>query len=386
MEYKIVTKALLVCAVLVMTPTSDATAQVKIGVLAPMTGPFSFYGQQEVAAVRLAADEINSGGGIRGNSIEIIVSDTSGKPSRAIQELQTLVWEHNVVAVLGPFSNAETAAAFKILSELQTPMITASATAPYLTGLTGSWGFRTSLTDEMLQKSAIAKWVAKSKIHNVVVISDASGKEFPWITTIVLPTILEKHEIKVIKELSFTGAKDLYSAYKVEEIAKANPDGVIIDASAFDTANIVQQLMKAGFNKTIYATKAPFPHLTAKDFGAHVSGKFYFPVAFWPSESNTAATKFLSKLHITPTIENQAVWPFAPQIYDALYATKEILERSEFRPDDIKTVRQIIRDGWKNLADFQGLVGTFSIDRNGDAVREADLVTISEGEYRLIID
>ena len=54
---------------------------VKIGVVAPLTGPAALYGEQVEAGAKLAAKLINEEGGILGGKqIELVIEDDQSKP------------------------------------------------------------------------------------------------------------------------------------------------------------------------------------------------------------------------------------------------------------------------------------------------------------------
>ena len=74
----------------------------KIGVLASFTGPCGPYGQPNSNGAKLAAAEINAGGGLMGKiPIEIIEEDTESNPDVAVQKVRRLFDQKRVDAVFG---------------------------------------------------------------------------------------------------------------------------------------------------------------------------------------------------------------------------------------------------------------------------------------------
>ena len=57
---------------------------VKIGLLAPMTGPNAGDGQDFVRGVELAVKEANAGGGVAGHTFEVVVADTKDASAAAV--------------------------------------------------------------------------------------------------------------------------------------------------------------------------------------------------------------------------------------------------------------------------------------------------------------
>src|SRR6266852_1249148 len=56
----------------------DAT--IRLGIVAPMSGPNSRYGSFSLRGAQLAAEEINNSGGVGGRKITIISGDSQGTP------------------------------------------------------------------------------------------------------------------------------------------------------------------------------------------------------------------------------------------------------------------------------------------------------------------
>src|SRR5687768_2410591 len=80
----------------------DSTAQsgpIKIGFLAPLTGPFAQIGKDMVNGTELYLDEI--GRQVDGRAIELIVEDTEGQPATALNKSRKLVEQDRVHLVTG---------------------------------------------------------------------------------------------------------------------------------------------------------------------------------------------------------------------------------------------------------------------------------------------
>jgi len=78
--------ALLLLAVVLTIGTVPAQAAkvVKIGVLAPMTGGASADGEEMVRGAKLAAEELNKAGGVKGYTFEVVAGDTKDQVPDAV--------------------------------------------------------------------------------------------------------------------------------------------------------------------------------------------------------------------------------------------------------------------------------------------------------------
>lgn len=90
---------------------------VKIGVLSPLSGPWTVYGEAHRRGIELAAKEINENGGINGRDVELIVEDTETDPSTVTEKAQKVTRDDNVDVVAGTFSSASRNAAAPVVTQ-----------------------------------------------------------------------------------------------------------------------------------------------------------------------------------------------------------------------------------------------------------------------------
>ena len=70
-----------IAIIALVVPVADA-AEVKIGVLGPMTGGSAMWGSAQMEGIQLAADELNARGGIKGlGKIVLVSEDDQCQPS-----------------------------------------------------------------------------------------------------------------------------------------------------------------------------------------------------------------------------------------------------------------------------------------------------------------
>ena len=95
------TVALALVVVLLALPAAvpAQSGPIKIGMLAPLTGPFAQIGKDMVNGTELYLDEI--GHQVGGRKIEIIVEDTEGQPSTALNKSRKLVEQDKVHILTG---------------------------------------------------------------------------------------------------------------------------------------------------------------------------------------------------------------------------------------------------------------------------------------------
>ena len=105
---------------------------IKVGVLGPLTGDVSVYGQAVVNGANLRLKQANEAGGINGKQIEIITMDEQGDPTQAVTCF-TKMCDQGITALVGDVTTAPTLAVAAESADYNMPMVTASATAEAVT-------------------------------------------------------------------------------------------------------------------------------------------------------------------------------------------------------------------------------------------------------------
>lgn len=102
-----------VSAVALFSTSAFAYADtVKLGVLAPLTGPAAADGQEMVNGAKLAVDELNAAGGIAGHTFEVVVADVGdGNPDKVATAVERLLGDHDMGGV---FTNYASSTNFEI--------------------------------------------------------------------------------------------------------------------------------------------------------------------------------------------------------------------------------------------------------------------------------
>lgn len=121
----------------------------KIGTLFPFTGDLSDFGPAFFNSAELAVNQINDGGGVNGQPVELIRGDTATSPQQAVTEATRLIEIEGVSAIVGPAGSGE---ALPVSESVAGPagvaVISPSATSPALTVANDSGVFfRTTISD-----------------------------------------------------------------------------------------------------------------------------------------------------------------------------------------------------------------------------------------------
>src|SRR5258708_8587669 len=89
---------------------------IKIGCLAAMTGPSSAPTIGFNRGVNFAVEAINAAGGVKGRKIEIVMRDTQGDPTKAVNATQEMISQVKLHGICGPLNSGEALASTPILA------------------------------------------------------------------------------------------------------------------------------------------------------------------------------------------------------------------------------------------------------------------------------
>ncbi|WP_177212593.1 substrate-binding protein [Geodermatophilus ruber] len=101
----------------------------KIGFLAPITGPAAPEGIAMQQGFDLAIEDINADGGVFGQPVEVVFIDDQADPATATQAAQRMVQQEQVDYIFGTITDDTTIAAANVAAQAGVPMSQAIATA-----------------------------------------------------------------------------------------------------------------------------------------------------------------------------------------------------------------------------------------------------------------
>src|SRR6476619_3029094 len=134
--------------------------KVRIGVFMSTTGSTANFGISSTNGIKMAADEVNSAGGINGKQIDVLVQDDRSDAQEAATIVTKFVTQDAVHAILGEVASSRSIAAAPIAQNAKIPMLTPSSTNPEVTRK-GDYIFRSCFIDPV-QGAAIAQFAART--------------------------------------------------------------------------------------------------------------------------------------------------------------------------------------------------------------------------------
>ena len=112
-----------VCVCIISWVPSYAADILKIGVIAPMTGPCAETGEGMKGASILAAEEINAAGGILGRKIELFFGDDESKAAAGASVMERLINRDKVDIIIGTMNTNVGLATMEVAAKYEIPFI-----------------------------------------------------------------------------------------------------------------------------------------------------------------------------------------------------------------------------------------------------------------------
>lgn len=118
-----------------------ASAQVKVGVINSLSGPFSAFGQRYQTGMDVALEEINSQGGINGQPLELVIQDDRSEAQSALASVESMK-NQNVALVLGSYASSITGPMARLMTRQKMPLIVLGSADDSITKPGSPWVFR----------------------------------------------------------------------------------------------------------------------------------------------------------------------------------------------------------------------------------------------------
>jgi branched-chain amino acid transport system substrate-binding protein len=243
---------------LALLGAAPATAQetIKVGLIDPLTGGSSFYGQSLLRGAQLAVDEANAKGGVLGRRVELVVEDDRSVPADGTSAAIKLITRDNVVAILGTFNSSVSLAVGDVARRYGVAQVITSAVADAITEKNDPakpWVFRASSRSSD-QAVAIVGYLADvGKVKNAAILEDATDFGVGCGTEVKKEA--ERRGLKVVGTERFNpGETNFYSI--ITKLRAMAPESVVICGLITEGAQVLRQSQDLGLKTTFIGNTA----------------------------------------------------------------------------------------------------------------------------------
>jgi branched-chain amino acid transport system substrate-binding protein len=212
-------------------PAAEATPIV-IGNVMPLSGEIATFGQGANNGVKLAVDEANAAGGVKGHKLEVVVFDTLGKPEEAAISATRAINEKKATVLIGDLGSGGTLALAPIAEANKVPAISPASTNPKVTKdgeRTRPYMFRVCFIDPF-QGTVMAKFAAQNlKAKKAAIIRDV-GNDYSMGLADYFTKTFKDLGGEIVVDVSYKAGDQDFKA-QLTKVKFANPELVYVPAT-----------------------------------------------------------------------------------------------------------------------------------------------------------
>jgi branched-chain amino acid transport system substrate-binding protein len=344
--------------------------RILLGHVGSLTGNEATFGDSTDKGIRLAVEEVNRRGGIRGKPLEVKTYDDQGKPEEAAIASTRLILQDDVAVLLGEVASSRSLAMAPIADRNRVPMITPSSTNPRVTkenGRTRPYVFRVCFIDPF-QGTVMAKFAReKLDVKKVAVLRDVSNDYSVGLADYFLSKFKELGGI-IVDDQSYKSNDQDFKAQLTAMKTKA-PEAIYVPGYYTDVALIARQARELGIKAALMGGDGwDSPRLF--EIGGKALEGSYFSNHYSHEDPSPRIQEFVTRYK-----ERFGNVPdgLAATGYDAGRIAADAMARAK----DLSG--EAIRDALAATKDYPGVTGVISIDADHNAVKPAVVLQIKNG-------
>ncbi|WP_043660293.1 ABC transporter substrate-binding protein [Thermocrispum municipale] len=343
---------------------------IKIAQVQDQTGPIAYAGLGASEGAELAIEEIEKQGFLGdGVKIELQKLDTAGEIERASSEMNKAMGDRDVDAIIGPAATQQAATVAPLVGRQKVPTVFTQAGGEGV--VINDYTFRVTPPMESYYEQVL-EYLKDKGAKTISVLYNATFPTFSLLGEKGVPKMAKERGIDIVQSLPVQMTTQDFAGQS-QQIAKKNPDALVMLLIAPQSVTALRQLKEAGYDNQIVATSVQAAG-NIEAAGANANGLVY-PVPFstaMDGESSQAFTKaFRAKFDKDPD-------PYAADGYDAMWFIARAIKASgdSSREGIRKGLAQVAKEG------FTGAMGGLTFEGN-DARVDGALVQWQDGKETL---
>jgi branched-chain amino acid transport system substrate-binding protein len=349
----------------------------KVGAVLSITGPASYFGEDERNTLMLLQDQVNARGGINGKKLEVVIYDDATDPTKSVTALKRLHEEDRVLAVIGASISGNALALIPFSEKAGVPQLVPAASGK-ISSPVKKWVFQFCNTD-VQSIARILGFLQAKGVKKIAMLNDStgygvSGKE-------ELDRQAPGKGFEVVASETF-GPNDTDMTPQLTRIKAAGARAVIVWNATPASAIVAKNFKQIGLDALqIQSTAFVSPRLLSLA-GAAADGiiltGYKLPIVDQVPASDPQRKIIVEYRDAYLKRFGKEPNPFGALVHDAFTALVKVLETAG--PD-----REKIRQGLESLKGFMGANGTYTTsatDHNGYAVESLQMLVVETGKFK----
>lgn len=351
--------------------TSKNTNEILIGQFGSMTGSEATFGISTDEGVRLAIDEVNAAGGVKGKKIKLITMDNQGKAEEAAAVVTRLIEQEKVIALIGEVASTRSRAAAPIAQAKKIPMISPSSTNPKVTEI-GDYIFRVCFIDPF-QGTVMAKFATETlKIKKVAVFKDLKSDYSVGLSEFFTEKFKALGGTIVIEQTYQSNDVDFKA--QLTQIKSANPEAIYIPGYYTEVGLIARQARELGI-KAVLMGGDGWDSSKLSEIGQDAVNGSYFSNHYSSETTDPKAVEFVTKYKAK---YNKVPDGLAAMGYDAALVMIQALQNAP------ELTSKAVRDEIAKTKDFVAATGKITIDEKRNATKNAVVVQVQGSKNKYV--
>lgn len=366
--------AIITIGYLVIKKETVSAEPIKIGATLALSGKYAYLGEAQANGLKMAIEEINFNGGIRGKQLVLIAEDNQGDAKQSVNNASKLLNVDNIDVMLSAFTHI-TNAIKDVVAQKGKVMIYTSTVRDIAEN--NPLFFRDYYDAEDNGK-VLTKLVRNSGYKNVAFLTEVSDQCAQL--EIAFNEESEKYGINVVKKESFnTTETDLKTP--ILKIKESNPEAIVVCGWRHEYI-FMKQLKELGMIGTqTFHWVAPFlPVADTADMRSlfeenkAISSWYWFVESSNDSRQQEFSNRYQKRYGVKPTGESVYA-------YDDIYVLANALKKCD-TVGKIKDSNCIAEQLLK--ADYDGIAGKLTFTDKGISNRATTAITVKDGSWKEI--
>ncbi|MBI5657654.1 MAG: ABC transporter substrate-binding protein [Geobacter sp.] len=356
-----------------------ALEPIRIGALFSVTGPASFLGEPERNTLEMLVKEANAKGGIKGRKLELVVYDTQGDATKAVQLATKLIKNDKVKVIVGPSTTGETMAVIPVAEKEKIPLISCAAGVK-ITEPVKRYVFKTPANDHVAAEK-IFNYMLGRKQKNVALLTvtdgfGSSGRE-------QLKDLARKMGITVVADETY-GPKDTDMTAQLTKIRGSKADAIICWGTNPGPAIVTRNVKQLGIKTPLYQSHGVASKKYIELAGAENAEGVMLPAGklaiFDKLKHNDPQFKLLKEYDQSYRKNyNVEASTFGGYAYDAFLMIAEAAKKGAATPDQLRDALE----GIKKLVSVSGIFTMSPSNHNGLDLSAFEMVRITKGDWEI---
>lgn len=358
---------------------AGSSGEVKIAILAPLSGPVPTFGVSTRDGALMAIDEWNANGGVLGMKITPIVEDSQCTPDPAVNAANKVINQDQVKFIIGEVCSKASIPISDIAEKAKVLMISPTSTNPDVTvnpdGTTKKYIYRACFIDPF-QGLVAAKFAWDTlKAKTAFLMVDQANDYVKGLSS-NFQSAFTKLGGTIVGNESYTGTDTDFGAI-LAKVADAKPDMVYLP----DYYNVVNLVTKQAKEKGITATFMGGDGWDSSDLDLQAADGGYYTNHYSPNDTSPVVVNFLKAYgEKYKDDKGNPVVPdaLAALAYDATNMALQAIKDAGTATDTDKVSAAM------DKISYAGVSGNITIDAQHDPIKSAVILQVKNGKVDYI--